>query len=385
MTRELLLSLRLALMLMFLVALPIRADVVKPALIEIQVDVSGQVTIEIRTSVEALLTGINGQFKYTQDAPQAQQYDELRVLAAPELHHAFDSFSEEFLNSVILEADGKPLSLTIRKLQIPEPGYTKVPRNSVIELETALPHLPAQLRWYYPSQFGDQAVRLKQINRDKNEWHWSDYQWIREDRFSQPFTLQAMQSNQSVLSVVKIYIEAGFRHILPLGLDHILFVLGLMLLLQGAGLLFWQVTMFTFAHSLTLAVASYEVISLPANWVEPLIALSIVYIGIENLTIRASQARRLIVVFAFGLLHGFGFASMLAQFGLPDNHFLLALIAFNLGVEIGQLVILLIVWIAIFSWLKDKKLQRNLIVIPGSLIISGIGALWFFERLNLLS
>jgi hypothetical protein len=171
----------------------------------------------------------------------------------------------------------------------------------------------------------------------------------------------------------------GVTHILPFGLDHVLFVAGLALLSPRLAPLLLQVTAFTLAHTLTLALSSYGVVSLPSRLVEPLIALSIVYVGVENAVSPRLRPSRLVLVFAFGLLHGLGFAGVLAEMGLPDRHHLLALLAFNVGVELGQLAVLAIVSGALALWALRGGDRRTL-VRPASLVIAAIGLFWTVER-----
>ncbi|GLS27902.1 HupE/UreJ family protein [Marinibactrum halimedae] len=176
-----------------------------------------------------------------------------------------------------------------------------------------------------------------------------------------------------------LYTKAGVEHIIPKGLDHILFVLGLFFSTLALASLLWQVSAFTLAHSLTLVMAALGVVSVPANIIEPLIALSIVWVAIENCVFKQSTRWRPIVVFAFGLLHGLGFASVLSEYGLPKNDFLVSLLAFNIGVEIGQIAILL--GAAILVWLiKNKSWYRFAIQIPASVFIATVGVYWFAER-----
>ena len=172
---------------------------------------------------------------------------------------------------------------------------------------------------------------------------------------------------------------------MPLGLDHILFVLGIFLLSRQLTPLLWQVTMFTLAHSITLAMGMYGWVELPTRVVEPLIALSIAYIGIENLFSRGVSRFRLPVVFAFGLLHGLGFASVLADFGMPTADFAWALVAFNVGVELGQLAVILAAYLLIARWFRTPEGYRTWVVNQGSLGIALLGLIWFFERLDLAS
>ena len=162
-----------------------------------------------------------------------------------------------------------------------------------------------------------------------------------------------------------------------------LFVLGLFLLSTRMRPLLWQITMFTIAHSITLAMAMTGLIELPAQVVEPLIALSIAYVGVENVWHRRLHKSRLVLVFAFGLLHGLGFASMLADFGMPDDAFLTALISFNLGVEGGQLAVVVMAFLAVGLWFGEKPYYRKRIVVPGSLLITAVGLYWTWESLSL--
>lgn len=361
---------------------PASADIVKPALIEINVYTDGRYRIEIRASIEALLTGIDSRYKDTTQAPMSEEYDRLRELEAPDLLAAFAPFRSRMLDAVELRFDGVVTGSTIGKVDIPVPGYTKVPRISLIVLEGMVPDGAASLTFYYPAAFGDSAIRVRQVDEGNAQWHWSAWQWIREDRASEPFSLTEVFSPPTFTDVVGEYLAAGFDHIIPKGLDHILFVLGLFLFSVHMRPLLWQVTMFTVAHSITLALAMTSVIELPARIVEPLIALSIAYIGIENVWHRGLHKSRLALVFAFGLLHGLGFASMLADFGMPDDAFATALIAFNVGVELGQLTVILGAYLAVGLWFGNKPYYRRWFVIPGSLMITAVGLYWAWERIS---
>src|SRR5262249_14305703 len=136
------------------------------------------------------------------------------------------------------------------------------------------------------------------------------------------------------------YLKLGFTHILPHGLDHMLFVLGIYLLSRRARSVLWQVSAFTVAHSITLGLSMYGVVSVSPRIVEPLIALSIAYVAIENIFLSELKPWRVALVFAFGLLHGLGFAGALKELGLPRSEFVSALLTFNAGVEAGQLAVI---------------------------------------------
>ena len=177
-----------------------------------------------------------------------------------------------------------------------------------------------------------------------------------------------------------IYLKLGFEHIVPLGLDHILFVLSLFFLSSDLKTVIWQATAFTVAHSITLGLAMYNVISPPAYIVEPVIALSIMFVAIENIISDKLRPSRIIIVFAFGLVHGLGFAGALSGLGLPENQFVTALLTFNLGVELGQITVILFAWFLIAKWFRKKTWYRTRLVIPISAIIALIALYWTIER-----
>ena len=177
-----------------------------------------------------------------------------------------------------------------------------------------------------------------------------------------------------------IFVKAGFEHIIPQGLDHILFVLGLFFSCITFRSLLWQVTAFTVAHSITLVLAAQGLVQLRGDIVEIIIALSIVWIAVENCLYKETSKWRYLVVFSFGLLHGLGFAALLTQYGLPKENFISLLLAFNIGVEFGQLAVLVIAFLLIKLVLR-KNWYSNQIKIPASIIIALVGLFWFVERI----
>jgi hypothetical protein len=194
-------------------------------------------------------------------------------------------------------------------------------------------------------------------------------QWVDGDARTTPFVRH---------TPFREYLLLGFTHIVPLGADHILFVLGMFLLTSRLRAVLTQVTAFTVAHSITLALSIYGVISLPGRIVEPLIALSIVFIAVENLAVREVRPHRIALVFAFGLLHGLGFAGVLRELG---GDFVTALVAFNFGVELGQLAVIAAAWLLVMSWSREQPWYRRRVLVPASLAIALMGAFWIVERL----
>jgi hypothetical protein len=185
----------------------------------------------------------------------------------------------------------------------------------------------------------------------------------------------------STTEVSWIYLQLGFTHILPLGIDHILFVLGLFLLSPKLKPLLTQITCFTIAHTITLGLSVYNIISLPAYIVEPVIAASIIYVAVENMYTTKLSKWRLAIVFLFGLIHGMGFAGVLKDLGLPKSQFLNALITFNIGVELGQITVVLIAFMLVGLWFKSREWYHKRIVVPASVIIAVIAAYWTVERI----
>jgi hypothetical protein len=182
------------------------------------------------------------------------------------------------------------------------------------------------------------------------------------------------------LETLERFVILGVTHILPWGLDHVLFVLGLALLSPRLAPLLAQVTAFTAAHTLTLALSSFGVVRLSPQVVEPLIALSIVYVAVENVVSPKLRASRVVLVFAFGLLHGLGFAGVLGEIGLPEGRQLTALLGFNVGVELGQLAVIALAAIALGAWTKLGG-RREALVRPASILIAAAGLYWLVQRL----
>ena len=173
------------------------------------------------------------------------------------------------------------------------------------------------------------------------------------------------------------WIQLGIEHILA-GYDHLLFLLALLLVTPALRTLTATVSVFTLANSVTLALSSFDVFAPPPSLVECAIALSITYVGLENLTERANRPRYAIV-FTFGLIHGFGFAGALAELGLPAARTPAALLSFNLGVELGQLTVLALAYPVI------RGLARTRWFVPRgvpalSLCTAALGLVWFVER-----
>jgi hypothetical protein len=331
--------------------------------------------IELSVNLEALLAGVSPKHADTKESPNARRYDELRALPPAELKRQFEEFLPELLPGLAVEFDGERVQPATTAVEIPEVGDQKIARISTIRLAGTLPAGAREFRWSYSKEFGDNVLKLREAGREEVA-----SAWLQRGEWSDPYVFGQGIQPRSAAQVAWQYIVLGFTHILPYGLDHILFVLGLYLLSTRWKPLLIQVTAFTVAHSITLALTIYGVFSLPSSIVEPLIAFSIAYVAIENIMTKELHAWRPFVVFGFGLLHGMGFAGVLEEIGMPRSEFLTALITFNVGVELGQLAVISLAFVLTGLWFRNRDWYRGRIVVPASLAIAATGLYWTVER-----
>ncbi len=242
-----------------------------------------------------------------------------------------------------------------------------------MRLQGRVPEGAATFRWSYGLVIDPYPMMISEGAGDVIT-HWVYGEWD-----SDTFELAAL-TLPSRLQVVGTYLDLGFTHILPKGLDHILFVIGIYLLSSRLRPILAQVTTFTVAHTITLGLTIYGILSLPSSVVEPLIALSIAYVAIENIVTTQLTPWRIGFVFAFGLLHGMGFAGVLSELGLPRSEFMTALVSFNLGVEGGQLAVITMMFVAV-GWLRHKEWYRRRAVVPLSVLIACVGVYWTVTRI----
>ncbi|MFK8080987.1 MAG: HupE/UreJ family protein [Granulosicoccus sp.] len=355
-------------------SLDANAHTLRPAVATLVLDPSGNLDMEIKVNAESLLADLGPDHADSDDSPNAATYNELRALSSGRLTQSFDEFVEQFLDELIVETDVGAMSLVFNQIVVPEPGDLELSRDSLIRLTGRVPSDAQHIIWRWPESYGSSVVRLSTPGSDEPVTS-----WLEAGQLSEPLSIGGLRPALSILNVVLDYVVIGFRHILPLGVDHILFVLGLFLLSTQLRPLIWQVSAFTLAHTITLGLTIYGQISLSASIVEPLIALSIAYVGIENCLSAKLKSWRVITVFVFGLLHGMGFAGVLADIGLPEGEYLSALISFNVGVELGQLAVICLAFLLV-GFFRHKHWYRRVVVIPGSLVIAAIGLFWTWER-----
>jgi len=351
------------------------AHEIRPAIVTVTFKADGRYQIDISANMEAVLAGVSPKHADTNESPNARSYNQLRALPSAELKARIQDFSGTYLAGITIEFDGVRASPVLESLEVPDVGDLQRARLSTLHLAGTGPAGAREFRWTYAPAFGSSVLRLQKQGREGMAAF-----WLKEGASSEPYPLTGAVKTVARGEVVKQYTALGFTHILPKGLDHILFVLGLFLLSVKWKPLLIQVTSFTVAHTITLGLSIYGFISLSPAIVEPLISASIVYVAIENVITSELKPWRAFVVFGFGLLHGMGFAGVLHEIGLPRSEFLTALLTFNLGVELGQLSVITLAYLLVGLWWRNKPWYHQRIVRPLSILIAAVGCYWTVER-----
>ncbi|MGR3467662.1 MAG: HupE/UreJ family protein [Shimia sp.] len=359
------------------------AHEMSPSIVQITAD-GPSARVEMALAAESVLAGIDlSRVQDTDNAPEAQRatYEALRALPPDALEARIRGDVATFTDQISIAGLG-PLALDA--VRIDDPGDVELPR--LTNLTFTAPIEADALRFSWSEAMGPVVVRFDQGDRIYAEL-------IAGGAQSAPLTVP-----ESAGAAFWRFTLAGVAHIIPMGLDHILFVLGLFFFALRWGPLLWQMTAFTVAHTVTLALATLGLITIPEGWmwaVEALIALSIVYVAVENILRPRLGWWRPAVVFGFGLLHGLGFASVLQDFGLSEGQFLVSLIAFNVGVEIGQLLVILGAVLVLLlalgaarlapldddeALVRDREVMFRAASLTGSILIALVGAWWVVER-----
>ncbi|MBV7410838.1 HupE/UreJ family protein [Maritimibacter sp. DP1N21-5] len=362
-----------------------RAHEVQPAIADVTVS-EGRVDVTVILNGEAIAAGIDlSSITDTNDAPNAADYDVLRALPPADFAARFRDGWDEFAAGLGLRAGEVPLDAELLSVET-EPGEAdSLPRQTRVLWTAALPVGDAPgggdgVSFAWDERYG--PVILRQIVEPEPESEDPYAAFLNPGQRSEEMPRTGTARLGTGAAILN-YISIGYTHILPKGLDHILFVLGLFFFSLQMRPLVTQITAFTVAHTLTLALATLGIVRIPASVVEPLIALSIAYIAIENIVRPRLTGVRIAVVFAFGLLHGVGFASVLSDIGLSSGRFVISLISFNVGVELGQLSVVLAAYLGLGIWFGSKAWYRSAIVIPMSSVIGIIGLWWTIERVIL--
>ncbi len=356
---------------------------ISPAIAEILVK-EDVVEIDIYYSVEIFLANIDASsVKNTNETSKSDIYDAYRLLDSEDIAKQFQSMSSSFIKLITIKSQQKSIEPEFVSIEISESSNITYPRESKIKLIAPIGEDDKHILFGWNKRLGPMIIRqvsdsLESSRVGTEPELYSAY--LSSGELSSPIIIEGITSVSS-LKIIRDYLIIGFEHIIPKGLDHILFVLGLFLFASRFSQLVVQVSLFTVAHTITLALASIGLVNIPSNIVEPLIALSISYVALETLWHTRMGWSRLIIIFAFGLLHGLGFASVLMEIGLNQRHFIIGLVAFNIGVEIGQLVVICAAYLFIGILFFKTRFYRSFVQIPLSLVIGAIGGWWFIERI----
>ncbi len=350
------------------------AHEISPSISDLVLD-GDRINFEIRLNIESFVARIDLQsLDNTDDTEVENDYDQFRAMTPEKLESVFRMFWPEMANRLSINAPD-PLQLDLQSVSIPAIGDVELPRESTIKLTGIMQAGAPGVTVSWPAEYGALVIRQQGV-----EEPYTGY--LKGGGESELISVAGGGEKTGWQTFID-YIPVGFDHIIPKGLDHILFVLGMFFLATRIRPLVWQISIFTLAHTITLILGAVGWVSIPATIVEPLIAASIVFIAIENVFTQSLHRWRTLVIFCFGLLHGLGFASVLAEFGLPTNRFIPALVGFNVGVEVGQLAVVAIAFCSIAMWCRNHPNYRQWVAVPASIIIGLVGAWWFFERVFL--
>jgi len=364
-----------------------QAHEIRPALLEFSLSSSQPDTLDLilEMTAEIFLSGMDAsQLGDTDESEKSAEYDSYRERDEAWLTKEMQAQWPGLAEQIFIENGGVKLSLLLEKIEVEKEVDTAQIRQTKIRFKAAAIDISQAITFSWASSLGPLIVRQAMGDRPDSPSGSETLYAVYLSAGEKSDAINLTGATQiSFTDTIYRYLHSGFVHIIPLGVDHILFVLGLFLFSLSGRVLFYQISLFTLAHTLTLALSSLGIVRISAQIVEPLIALSIAYVAIETIWAKGYfHWQRALLIIGFGLLHGMGFASVLADFGLPEAQFIPALISFNIGVEIGQLAIIAPLYI-LMRWLRPPaRFYRKVIQIPASVVIASIGLYWTLERLG---
>ena len=353
------------------------AHELRPAIANLNIYEEDNITnanLSIQLNLEAIIAGIETKHSNTEDSEKSEEYKDLRRMNPIILLNQFNSKIKNFGNKINITSNISNLNLTLISVVIPEVGNTDIIRDTIVTFD--IQNIKEErFKFYWDKNLGSIILRINSIH---NKPLYTEL--IEGGKQSKWFSIKN-KIEVGLFQNVKEYTLLGFKHIIPKGLDHILFVLALFLLSPKLRPLVLQVSIFTLAHTITLFLGALKIITIPAIIIEPIIALSICFIAIENLFTESIRRTRPYIIFIFGLLHGLGFAGVLNEIGISTNLFISSLISFNVGVELGQISVIILSYILIALLFQKKSWYQNRVTKPISMIIASIGFYWFIQRL----
>lgn len=336
---------------------------------------------DIRLNAELILSGIDASnITDTNSSPLSATYDDLRSLTRENLKILLIESWDDIQSKINLNINEVSTKFELVDINIEANRDFEISRDSILYLKYKLDEDDEFLTFKWSEKYG--PIIIREINELKKEDDlYTEY--LQAGLQTDKIFIKS-ENTQSIFKSIINYFFLGIQHIIPKGLDHILFIVGLFFFSVTLRPLLIQVTMFTIAHSITLIFVSVSYINVNPLIVEPIIALSIAYVGIENIFKQyVKEYLRYIIIFFFGLLHGLGFALVLSDIGYQSSKLILNLISFNLGIEAAQIFIILFLYILLGIKFSNKKYYRYIFQVPVSLFIALVGIYWFFERINM--
>ena len=325
----------------------------------------GQLNLTIAADADALIAKLETLADKPVSAAVGSPVSAARSTAA-ERRARLETLSSALVDGIEARINESPLVWRLRDVLVDDTAQTEM------HFTATMPAGSRTLTWRSTLASGSYPVAVRSLEGQEV------ITWLQGRQASEPIRLDSARAPGGFIDTLVM----GFTHIVPAGLDHILFVLGLFLLSRRPREVLLQVTAFTVAHSITLGLSLYGLVSVPPSIVEPMIALSVAYVGIENLVTSQLHPWRVAVVFAFGLLHGMGFAEALAGLHLSTSRFLTTLVSFNLGVEAGQLAVIAAAATVLAVVTRVRATARVPTTRFASAAIGLAGAIWTIQRLT---
>ena len=357
------------------------AHEIKPSIADFAYDQS-YLNFEVRLNAELILSNIDASnISNTNSSPLTEIYDRYRLLNKKDLENSILESWKDISSNIDIKINNKLKKIELIKIDTQDVKNFEISRDTLISFRVLLNQESENFTFKWIKNYG--PIILRENNDLKLEDELVT-EYLQSGTETDPIFFKENNFRSMFTSFTKFFV-LGIQHIIPKGLDHILFIFGLFLFSSSLNKLIKQITIFTIAHSITLIFVSLSLIKINPQIVEPIIALSIVYVGLENIFKNyIKEYMRYVVILFFGLLHGLGFALVLSDIGFRSSKLFINLISFNIGIEVAQISIILFLYLLIAIKFANNKYYRIAFQIPSSILIASIGLYWFIERIGIL-
>ncbi len=354
---------------------------IKPSIADFTHD-EKYLNFKIRLNAELILSNIDASTVSNTDSSSLSEiYDKFRILRKKDLEEMFQNSWSEISSNIDIKINNETKKINLIKTEVEDIKNFEISRDTHVHFRVLLDENSEQFTFRWVKNYG--PIILRENNNKKLEDELVT-EYLQSGMESSKFLFKENNFSKTFNSLAKFFV-LGIQHIIPKGLDHILFIFGLFLFSPSLKKLISQITIFTIAHSITLIFVSLSLMRINPQIVEPIIALSIVYIGLENIFKKyIKEYLRYVVILFFGLLHGLGFALVLSDIGYRSTDLFINLVSFNIGIEVAQISIVSVLYLLIALNFAKNKNYRILFQVPSSILISSIGLYWFFERINFI-